>query len=61
MRDERFTFLCTSDERKALSAVAQRLARTESDAIRWLVREAAKELGAMPQSGASREGQHEAA
>jgi hypothetical protein len=44
MRDKRFMFLCTKEERRMLAAVARRLARTESDVVRLLIREAAREL-----------------
>ncbi len=44
MRHNRFTFLCTREERYLLAAVAQSLARTESDAVRCLIRAAAHEL-----------------
>jgi hypothetical protein len=42
----RFTFLCDSEERRILAALARRLERSQSDAVRWLVRNAAQELGA---------------
>ena len=45
-RYERFTFLCNSDERRLLAALAVRLQRSQSDAVRWLIREATRELGA---------------
>ena len=45
MREDRFTFLCNSDERRLITALAKRLQRTQSDVVRWLVREAARELG----------------
>jgi hypothetical protein len=44
MRTARFTFLCNAEERRLLAAVAARLSRTESDVLRWLVRETAREL-----------------
>lgn len=44
MRNNRFTFLCTEDERHVLTAISKRLARTESDTVRCLIREAAREL-----------------
>lgn len=43
-RDERFTFLIDRDERQMISALAQRLRRTESDAVRFVVLEAARLL-----------------
>jgi hypothetical protein len=44
MRESRFTFLCNEDERRLIAALSERLARTQSDAVRWLIREAAREL-----------------
>jgi len=44
MRDKRFTFLCTYDERELLSDLAGRLHRSKSDVIRLLIREAAIRL-----------------
>jgi hypothetical protein len=44
MRDKRFMFLCTKEERQLLATVARRLARTESDVVRLLIRKAAREL-----------------
>jgi hypothetical protein len=44
MRNRRFMFLCSDEERRMLAAVARRLARTESDVVRLLIREAAREL-----------------
>ncbi len=47
MRTCRFTFLCNREERQLLRAIAKRLSRTESDTVRWLLREAARELNAL--------------
>jgi len=44
MRTLRFTFLCNKEERHLITALAETLQRSQSDALRWLVREAAKEL-----------------
>lgn len=44
MRDIRFTFLCTGHERKLLMLLSQKLARTQSDTVRWLIREAGLKL-----------------
>jgi hypothetical protein len=44
MRNSRFTFLCNRDERNLLTVVARQLARTESDTVRWLIREVGREL-----------------
>ncbi len=43
-RLERFTFLCNEDERQIVSALAERLQRSQSDAMRLLIREAAQEM-----------------
>ena len=43
-RYERFTFLVNRDERRVLEALAQRMQRSQSDAVRLLIREAAREL-----------------
>ena len=44
MRKERFTFLCNEHERKLISVLAERLSRSQGDAMRFLVRIAAEEL-----------------
>lgn len=44
-RNERFTFLVTREERQLIAALANRLQRSQSDAVRFLVRGAAQELG----------------
>lgn len=43
-RNERFTFLIDKDERRMITELAQRLRRTESDAVRFVVIEAAQAL-----------------
>ena len=43
-RYKRFTFLCDGEERRILAALARRLERSQSDAVRWLIRGAAEEL-----------------
>ncbi len=43
-RYDRFTFLCNSDERRLLVALADRLQRSQSDTVRGLIREAALEF-----------------
>ena len=45
-RFERFTFLCDRDERALIAMLAERLRRSQSDAVRFVVVEAAKELKA---------------
>ncbi len=47
-RVETFTFRVNADERHLLTEVANRLERTESDAVRLLVRKAARELDVLP-------------
>ncbi len=48
-----FGFRTSVEGRQELKAVAQRLKRTESDTIRLLVREIARELGVTPQAGST--------
>jgi hypothetical protein len=43
-RYERFTFLCDLDERRAIADLAIRLQRSQSDAVRFVVIEAARQL-----------------
>jgi hypothetical protein len=43
-RNERFTFLCDSNERRAIVDLAARLQRSQSDAVRFVVIEATKQL-----------------
>ena len=43
-RYERFTFLCNEDERRLIKTLAKTLQRSQSDAIRFVVVNAAKEL-----------------
>lgn len=43
-RYERFTFLCDTSERRAIADLAARLQRSQSDAVRFVVIEAAKQL-----------------
>jgi hypothetical protein len=50
MRDERFTFLCNRDERELLAELSSRLSRTQSDVVRLLIREAARDVNT-PQRG----------
>jgi len=44
-REERFTFRTNKQERQLIALVAKRLERSESDAMRVLVRNVAQELG----------------
>ena len=43
-RYERFTFLCDESERQAIADLAARLQRSQSDAVRFVVIEAARQL-----------------
>lgn len=43
-RESRFTFICNREERRLLENLSERLARTQSDVVRLLIREAAREL-----------------
>ena len=43
-RYQRFTFLCNQDERRFIENLARHLQRTQSDAIRMLIREAAQQM-----------------
>lgn len=44
MRTIRFCFLVDTDERRLITAVAEKLKRSQGDAIRSLIRTAAQEL-----------------
>jgi len=41
-RYERFTFVCSKDERALIAMLAERLHRTRSDAVRFVVMEAVR-------------------
>ena len=56
MRDQRFTFLCTYEERLLLTELAERLKRTRSDTLRWLIYAAVHELQNC--TGSSTDAQH---
>ena len=43
-RYERFTFMCDPNERRAIAELAECLQRSQSDAVRFVVVEAAKQL-----------------
>jgi hypothetical protein len=47
-RVERFTFLCNDQERQAIAELANRLQRSRSDAVRFVVVEAARQLTELP-------------
>ena len=44
MLTERFTFLCSQEERKLLHAISKYLHRSQGDTVRFLIRAAASEL-----------------
>ena len=48
-RYKRFTFLCDKDERRLIADLAKRLQRSQGDAVRYIVINAAKELEAQEQ------------
>jgi hypothetical protein len=55
-RYERFTFLCTAGERWAIAELALRLRRSQSDAVRFLIIEATRQLSqAQPAAQATQE------
>lgn len=43
-RRGRFTFLCDENEREMIAALAVRLRRSRSDAVRFIIVEAAREM-----------------
>ena len=47
-RADNFTLRVGGAERQLITIIAQRLERTESDTLRLLVREKARELGVLP-------------
>jgi hypothetical protein len=48
IRDDTFKLRVNTTERELIAAVAQRLDRNESDAVRLLVKERAREMGILP-------------
>lgn len=50
MRDKHFLFRLNSEERCILAALARRLERSQSDTVRWLIRNAAAELAAQSET-----------
>jgi hypothetical protein len=54
-RCERFTFLCDESERRAIADLAARLKRSQSDAVRFVVVEAAKQITQVDPAGDLRE------
>lgn len=49
-RYERFTFLCDKKERGLIKALAKRLQRSQSDAVRFVIVNAVRELKAQQSS-----------
>lgn len=49
VKTERFTFVCNAQERALIIKLAERLQRSQSDAVRFVLINAAKELEALPQ------------
>jgi hypothetical protein len=43
-RIERFTFACNENERRAIACLAKQLARSQSDAVRFVIVEAERQL-----------------
>lgn len=44
MRQKRFTFLCNEDERLLIAILADKLQRSQSDAVRFVVNNAGRKL-----------------
>lgn len=49
-RDDSFTLRVNPIERQMIAAIAERLDRTESDTVRVLIHEKARELGIIPRT-----------
>lgn len=49
LKDSRFVFRLSHTERQQIAALADRLQRSESDAVRFVVLNAAKRLADIPQ------------
>ncbi len=45
-RADTFSFRLSEEDRRRLARIARRLERSQSDAIRWLIRHAAREMEA---------------
>lgn len=48
-RNDYFGLRVTADERRLISVIAQRLERSDCDAVRSLIRAKARELGVLPE------------
>jgi hypothetical protein len=60
-KTDRFTFLCDRDDRRMLAAIAESLQRSQSDSVRWLIRNAASRLDVLSTSAEAQKGEEEAA
>ena len=60
-RYNRFTFLVNKDERRLIATLAERLQRSQSDAVRFVVLEKARELESQKHAPQSAGGQNVAA
>ena len=49
MRKQRFTFLCSKDERRLITVLANLLQRSQGDAVRFVVINEARKLSAQGQ------------
>ena len=49
-RYKRFTFLCNKDERHMISVLADELQRSQSDTVRFVIREAIKRIAIDPEN-----------
>ena len=54
MRDRRFTFLCTEEERQLLTDIAGYLQRSQGDSVRYLLRLFADDMMFRDMDGLSR-------
>lgn len=61
MRDLTFTFKCDAEERQMVTRLAKRLQRTESDTIRWVLKQADQELQAEPSRSQHQQSERSAA
>jgi uncharacterized protein YcaQ len=44
-RKDTFTFRVNETERQVIEQIADKLERSQSDAVRWLIRESARQMG----------------
>jgi hypothetical protein len=57
-REDRFNFRLDSGDRRRLEAIALWLERSQGDALRWLIRQAHRELEAGLERPGERQGGH---